>query len=89
MVHRVTTRDDEWQRVTTNDNERYSKWKRVITSSTTSDNDSSTANDNEWQQMTTRNNEWQRVTANDNEWHNKWQRKAHRKKANESEWEWF
>ena len=89
MVHRVATRDGEWQWVTTNDNERYSKWKRVAISSTTSDNDSSTANDNEWQQMTTRNNEWQRVTANDNEWHNKWQRKAHRKNANESEWEWF
>ena len=49
MVHRVTTNDNEWQRVvqqvttsgTTSDNE----WQRVTTSGTTSDN--------EWQRVTT------------------------------------
>ena len=50
MVHRVTTSDNEWQRVvqrmTTNDNAWYSEWQ----------------SDNEWQQrVTTNGNEWQRV----------------------------
>ena len=44
MVHRVTTSDNEWQRVvqrvTTNDNE----WQRVVQRVTT--------NDNEWQRVT-------------------------------------
>ena len=54
MVHRVTTRDNEWQRVTTSgttsdnkwqpmttsDNEWFNKWQRVTTSNTTSDNKS-------------------------------------------------
>ena len=44
MVHRVTTYDNEWQRVvqkmTTNDNEWYNEWQRV------------TPSDNEWQLVT-------------------------------------
>ena len=63
MVHRVTTSDNEWQRVTTsgktNDNEWYNEWQRMATS------------DNEWQQVvqqvTKSENEWQRVTTNGNE----------------------
>ena len=54
MVHRVTTSDNEWQRVTTsgktNDNEWYNEWQRMATS------------DNEWQQVV------QQVTKSENEW---------------------
>ena len=72
-----TSSDNEWQRVTTNDNEWYSEWQRVTTSSTTSDN--------EWEWVTMNDNEWQRVRANDNEWYNEWQRVVQRMKANESD----
>ena len=55
VVQRVatsgTTSDNEWKRVTTNDNEWYNEWQRVIASSTTS----RTTSENEWY------NEWQRV----------------------------
>ena len=47
MTTSGTTSDNEWQRVTTDDNKWYSEWQRVTTSGTTSDN--------EWY------NEWQRV----------------------------
>ena len=43
VVHRVTTSDNECQRVTTSgttsDNEWYNKWQRVTASNTTSDKD--------------------------------------------------
>ena len=60
MVHRVTTSENEWQRMTASDNEWYSEWQRVTTSGTTSDN--------EWQRVTKSENQWQRVTTNGNEW---------------------
>ena len=67
---------------TTNDNEWYNEWQRVVqrvtTSGTTSDNEwqrvttSGTTNDNEWynewQRMTTSGNEWQQMTMSDSEW---------------------
>ena len=47
MVHRVTTSDNEWQRVvqqvTTNDNEWYNEWQRMAMSGA--------ASDKEWQQI--------------------------------------
>ena len=48
-----TSSDNQWQRVTTNYNEWYNKWQRVVQRVTT--------NDNEWQWTTTTDNEWQRV----------------------------
>ena len=50
----MTTSDNEWQRVTANDNEWYNEWQRVVQRVTT--------NDNEWQRVTTNDYEWQRVT---------------------------
>ena len=70
MVHRVTTNENEWERVktsgttsgTTNDNE----WKRVVQRVTTS----GTTSDNEWQRVIQRvtmsDNKLQWVTASDN-----------------------
>ena len=52
-----TSSDNEWQRITTSDNEWYNEWKRVVQRVTSSDN--------EWQQVTTDDNEWQRVTVSD------------------------
>ena len=49
-----TSSDNEWQRVTLNDNEWYNEWQQVTT------------NDNEWQwlvqRVTTNDNEWQQMT---------------------------
>ena len=67
-----TSRDNEWQRMTTSDNE----WQQMTTIGTTSDD--------EWQQVTTNDNEWQRMTTSDNEWCNKWQRVT----ASGNEWQW-
>ena len=80
MVHRVTTIDNEWLRVTTSsttiDKEWYNAWKRV------------TRSDNEWQRVTVNENDWQSITAsdtkNDNEWYKEWQRVAQRLRANGS-----
>ena len=44
----MTTSDNEWQQVTTNDNEWYDEWQQVTTSGTIIDNDWY----NEWQQGT-------------------------------------
>ena len=68
MVHRVTTSENEWQRVTTSGttsyNEWYNEW-RVIQRVTTSDNEWY----NKWQRVTTSNttsdNKKQWVTASD------------------------
>ena len=68
MVHRVTTSDNEWQRVTTSGTTKDNKWQRVVERVTT--------NDNEWQQVTrsgkTSDKEWQRgihrVTTSDSKW---------------------
>ena len=82
MVHRVTTSDNEWQRVTTSDTTSDNEWQVVVQRVTTNDN-----SDNEWQwvvqQMTTSgtmsDNEWKRVIRNEKEWqrmrksNNKWQ----------------
>ena len=74
MVRRMTTSDNEWQRVrsettsATNDNEwqmNDKEWQKVIQRVTTSD----TATDNEWQRMTTsgttNENEWEQVKKSD------------------------
>ena len=62
MVHRVTTSDNERQRMTTNGTTNDNDWQLVTTSGT--------ANDNEWQWMTTSGttgeNERQRVTISAN-----------------------
>ena len=76
-----TTNDNEWQRMTTNDNE----WQRVAMSGTTNGNEwqRMTTSDNEWcnkwQRVTTSNttsdNEWQQIAMSDREWqqwHNQW-----------------
>ena len=74
-----TSSDNEWQRMTTSDNEWYNEWQRM----TTSDNEwqrvvqQVTTNDsewyNEWQRVVQRvaksNSKWQRVTANGNKRH--------------------
>ena len=70
--------DNEWQRMTANDNEWQGTVQRVTTSGTTSDN--------EWQQVATNDSKWQRVvhrvTTSDKEW----QRMA----MSDSEWEqWY
>ena len=44
-----TTSDNEWKRVTTDDNEWYNEWQRVT-------------NENEWQRVTNE-NEWKRIRA--------------------------
>ena len=46
------TSDNEWQIVTTNDNEWYNEWQRVA--------QPVTKNDTEWQRLATNDNEWQR-----------------------------
>ena len=64
MVHRVTTSDNEWQRVarsgTTSDYNWYNEWQRMTT------------NRNEWQRVTrsgtTSDKEWQWVAKNDDKW---------------------
>ena len=78
MVHRVTTSDNEWQRVTTSGTTSDDEWQRVVQRVTTNDNEwqRMTTSDNEWynewQGMTTSDatsdKEWQRVTTNSNEW---------------------
>ena len=77
MVHRVTTSDNEWQRVvqrvTTNDNEwqgvvQRVEWQEMVKRVTT--------NGNDWQRVTMNDNEWQRVTTNANEWQRVIQRVA-------------
>ena len=59
----MTTSDNEWynewQQMTTSDNEWYNEWQKVTTSDTTSDN--------EWQQMAMSDSEWQ-------QWYNEWKR---------------
>ena len=79
MVHRVTTRDNEWQRVITSGTTSDNEWQHVTTSGTTSDN--------EWQRVTANGNEW-RVTTNDNEWYNEWQRMTTSGTASDKEWKW-
>ena len=63
MVQRVTTsatmNENEWQRMTTNDNEWCNKWQRVTRSNTTSDK--------EWKQIAMSDSEWQ-------QWYNQWKR---------------
>ena len=58
VVHRVTSNDNEWQRMTTsgttNGIEWYKEWQRVTTSGT--------ASDNEWK------NEWIRMRVSKIEW---------------------
>ena len=65
-----TWSDNEWQQMTTSDNEWYNEWQQM----TTSDNEWYNKRYNEWQRMTTSDNEWQRVTTSgttsDKEW--KW-----------------
>ena len=39
MIDWVTTSDNEWQRVTMNENEWHNKWHRVVKLVTTSDNE--------------------------------------------------
>ena len=77
MVHRVTSNDNEWQRMTTsgttNDNKWYNEWQRVTTSDIEWYNEwqrviqrvtmSSTARDNEWQRIAKNDNGWPRMTA--------------------------
>ena len=81
------TSDNEWQRVTANDNEWYNEWQWVKTTGATSGNrwQRMTKSDSEWQQMTTNDNEWQRMktsgTMNENEWK--------RISASKKEWFWF
>ena len=68
--------------MTTNGNEWYNEWQRVIMSGTTGDY--------KWQRVTTSDNEWQRVTANDNEEtenSDEWQRMTASAITNENEWE--
>ena len=64
VVHRVTTSDNELQRVTTSGTTSDKGWQRVATSGTMIDN--------KWQQVVQQviksENEWQRVATNGNEW---------------------
>ena len=57
MVHRVTTSDNEWQRVMTNGTTSDNKWQRMATSGKVSDK--------EWQRVTKSNNGWQWMTASE------------------------
>ena len=78
-----TSSDNEWQRMTTIDNEWYNEWQQM------------TASDNEWynewqrgvQRVTTNDNEWQRVvqqvTKSDKELYKEWQRVT----TNSNEWQ--
>ena len=52
--HRVTTRDNGWQRMTTSCTTRDNEWQWM-------------ARENEWQQVTTKDSDWKRVTTNDSE----------------------
>ena len=69
--HRITTSDNEWQRVvqrktrsgTTSGIEWYNKWQQMIQRVTAS----GIASDSEWQRTTTSKKKWQWVTANDSE----------------------
>ena len=75
MVHRVTTSDNEWQRVTVIGTTSENEWQRVTTSGAMSDNErqrvttSGATSDKEWQRViqrvTTSDNKWQWVTASD------------------------
>ena len=71
MVHRVTTSDNKWQRLTTSGTTSDNEWQRVTTSGTTSDNEwqrvttSGTTSDKEWKWVTKSDNEWQWVTASE------------------------
>ena len=82
MVHRVTSNDNEWQRMTangtTNDIEWYNEWQRVIQRVTTGDNEQYS----KWQRVTTSDNERQRLTKDGNGW----QRMTASDKTNEYEW---
>ena len=64
-----TTSDNEWERMTTFDNEWYNEWQRVLQRVTT--------NDNEWQRITTSDKEWQLMAMSDSEWeqwYSEWKR---------------
>ena len=71
MIHRLTTSDNEWQRVTTSGTTSDNEWQQVTTSGTTSDNEwqrvttSGTTSDKEWKWVTKSDNEWQWVTASE------------------------
>ena len=75
-----TSSGNEWQRMTTSDNEWYNEWQRITTSENEWYNEwqrmtmSGTTNDNKWY------NEWPRVTANEKEWQR--MRKSNKK------WQW-
>ena len=66
----MITIDNEWQWVTTNDNECYNEWQRMTKSGI--EWQGVTANGTEWQGITTSgttsDNEWQSVTKSDKEW---------------------
>ena len=76
---RGSSSDNEWQRMTTSNNEWYNKWQRVIQPVTTN----GTTSDNEWQRVvqrvTMKDKEWQQMTMSDSEWQKVVQRlkKAH------------
>ena len=53
MATSGTTSDNEWQRMTTGENEWYNEWQRVTTC------------DKEWQLVTKSDNEWQWVIASE------------------------
>ena len=82
MVNRVTSNDNECQRMTTSGTthgNEWHEWHWVAQRMTTSDSTMTTggtARDSEWQRMTT-------ITKNDNEW----QRMTASDKTNEYEWE--
>ena len=74
MVHRMTTSDNEWQRMATKNNEgqsvvqlvttRNNEWQRVTTSGTTSGNDDNGCQ-RVVQQMKTNESEYEQVKEND------------------------
>ena len=74
VLHRVTTNDNEWQRVTMSGTTSDNEWQRVTTIGTTSDN--------EWY------NEWQWMTTSDNEWYNEWQRVTMSDTTSDNRWQW-
>ena len=85
-----TSSNNEWQRMTTIDNEWYNEWQGMTTSDNEWYNDSDNEGYNEWQRMTTSDNEccnkWQRVTRNYTTSDNEWQQIA----MSDSEWQhWF
>ena len=69
MVQRMTTSDNEYQRVTTTGKTSDNEWQWVTTSSTASDNEwqrvtkSGTTSEKEWKWVIKSDNEWQWVTA--------------------------